>query len=126
MTENTASRKYDEKGAGHLKDVSEKLNAANDHATKLNETATKGIKDYNLRALEIAQINSAATFDCAKQLMSAKSQSEMLELWTMHARKQFEALTEQTKELAMLGQKVAAETAGLLSSQVTKGFNQSA
>jgi len=130
MTENIAAKKFGEKGAAQIKDTSEKFSAVTEQTTKLIEntyaSATKGIKDYNFKAIEFAQVNSDAAFDYAKQLMSAKSPSEMLELWTTHARKQFEVLTEQTKELAMLGQKVAAETAEPLSSGVTKAFNQAA
>jgi hypothetical protein len=58
--------------------------------------------------------------------MRAKSPSDMLELWTGHARKQFETLIEQTKELAMLGQKVATETAEPLASGVSKAINKAA
>lgn len=35
---------------------------------------------------------------------SAKAPSDIFELWTTHARKQFEMLSEQTKELTALGQ----------------------
>lgn len=78
-------------------------------------SAAKGIKDYNLKALEFAQMESDVAFDYAKQLMSAKSPSEMLELWTSCVRKEFELLNEGTKELGMLGQRVASETAEPLS-----------
>jgi len=56
-----------------------------------------------------------------------KSPSEMVELWTAYARKQFEALTgqtkelaEQTKELAALGQKLAIKNAKPVTGGVTK------
>ena len=88
--------------------------------------AAKGIKDYNLKALEFAKVNSDTAFDYAQQLMSAKTPSEMLELWTAHARKQFEVLTEQTKQLSILGQRVVTETAEPLTSGKTKAFNQAA
>jgi phasin len=130
VTENVSARKFAEKGAAQIKDTSEKFSAAAEQTTKLIEntfaSAAKGIKDYNFKAIEFAQVNSDAAFDYARQLMSAKSPSEMLEAWTMHARKQLEILTEQTKELTMLGQKVAAETAEPLSSGVAKAFNQAA
>jgi hypothetical protein len=35
----------------------------------------------------------------------------MVELWTAHAEKQFKELTEQTKELSALGQKMGAKAA---------------
>jgi hypothetical protein len=88
--------------------------------------AAKGIKDYNLKALEFAKVNSDTAFDYARQLMSAKTPSEMLELWTTHARKQFEVLREQTKQLSILGQRVVTETAEPLTGGTTKAFNQAA
>jgi phasin len=89
-------------------------------------TAAKAIWDYNFKALEIASNNSDATFGYAQQLMSAKSPSEMLELWTTHMRKQFKILSEQTKELAMLGQKVVTETAEPLMSGISKTYKKAA
>ena len=88
--------------------------------------AAKGIKDYNLKALEFAKVNSDTALEYAQQLMSAKTPSEMLELWITHARKQFEVLTEQTKQLSMLGQRVVTETAEPLTRGTTKAFNQAA
>jgi hypothetical protein len=46
-----------------------------------------------------------------------------MELSTEHSRKQFETLTEQTKELAALAQKVTLATAEPLKTGVTKAFN---
>ena len=124
MTENIAPRKFGDKGAAHSKDATQQFGAAAEQATKVLEqnyaTAANGLRDYNLKALEIAQVNSDAAFDYARQLMSVKSPSEMMELWTTHARKQFEVLTEQTQGLAALGQKVVTETTG----PVTKALNR--
>lgn len=131
MAENAAYRssveKSVEKGAAQMKETSEKFSAAAEQTTKMVEntleSATKGIKDYNLKAVEFAQLNSDAAFEHAKQLMSAKSPAEMLELWSAYVRKQFEVLTEQTKELAMLGQRVATETAEPLAKRSQRGLN---
>jgi phasin len=115
----TAFKTNVEKGTAQIKDASDKVSAATEQTSKLVEdtfaSAAKGIKDYNLKAVEFAQLNSDAAFDYAKQLMNAKSPSEMLELWSTFARKQLEVLTEQTKGLAMLGQRVANETSEPLS-----------
>ena len=124
MTENIAARKFADKSALQT----EKLGEAAEQTTKLIqntfETASKGIRDYNLKALEIGRVNSDAAFKYAQQLMNVKSPSEMLELWTTHARKQFETLTEQTKELAMLSQRVATETTEPFASGATKAFQK--
>jgi hypothetical protein len=49
-----------------------------------------------------------------------------MELSTEHARKQLEILTEQTKELAALGQKVTLATSEPLKTGVTKAFSHAA
>ena len=130
MTENIAAKKFGEKGLANFTDASEKLSAATEQTTKLMENtyaaAAKGIKDYNLKALEFAKANSDTAFDYARQLMSAKTPSEMLGLWTANTPKQFEVLTEQTKQLSMLGQRVVTETAEPLTCGTTKAFNQAA
>ena len=48
----------------------------------------------------------------------------MVELSTAHARKQFETVTAQTKELTALAQKVATETAEPIKDSVTKAFKK--
>ena len=52
-----------------------------------------------------------------------KSPSAFGELSTEHARKQLETLTEQTQQLAALGQKVTLATAEPLKTSVAKAFN---
>jgi phasin len=108
-----------ERGAAQIRETSEKLSASTEQTFKMVEnsfaSAVNAIKDYNLKALEFAQANLQATFDHAKQLTSAKSPAEMLELWTTCASKQFETFAEQTKELTVLGQRVATDTAEPLS-----------
>jgi hypothetical protein len=53
-----------------------------------------------------------------------KSPSDFIELSTDHSRKQFETLTEQTKELAALAQKLSLATLEPLKMGVTKTFGQ--
>lgn len=87
-------------------------------------TVVDGVQEYNLKVLEIAKTNADAAFDYAKQIVSVKSPSEMMVLWTAHARKQFDALTEQTKELATLGKKVSSASVEPLTSGVAKPFSK--
>jgi hypothetical protein len=47
-----------------------------------------------------------------------------VELWTAHAQKQFETLTEQTKELTALGQRTAAESAEPMARSVNQAFKK--
>ena len=63
-------------------------------------TATKGVSDYGFKLIEAARENTNAAFDFAAELMTVKSLSEVVELSTRHGRKQYEAVTAQTKELS--------------------------
>ncbi len=71
----------------------------------------ESIRDFNVKMIDIAHANMESFFGFARQLATAKAPSDIMELWTAHARKQFETLTEQTKELSALGQKMAKESA---------------
>jgi|ERR1700676_3390165 phasin len=85
-------------------------------------TAVKGARDYNNKLLEFAQANTTTAFEFAQRLLGVKTPSEFIELSTEHARKQFATLTEQTKELTVLAQKVTAATTEPLKAGVTKTF----
>ena len=55
-----------------------------------------------------------------------KSPAEAMELWTSHAKKQFETFTAKAKELAELSQKVAAETVEPIKASASKLFKPAA
>ncbi len=78
------------------------------------------IREYNRRMIDMVQANSEAAFEFARQLAAAKTPSDIMELWTSHAQKQFEMLSEQTKELAAIGQHMASASA----QPITRGFGQ--
>ena len=122
-------REFAEKGVSQAKDNYEKMKAAAEEATDVLEdtyaTATKGAADYGLKLIEASRVNTNAAFDFYTELMTVKSYSEVIELSTAHARKQFEAVTAQTKDLAALAQKVATETAEPIKDSVTKAFRRS-
>jgi phasin len=90
------------------------------------EAATRGTRDYSVRLIEAGRTNVNAAFDYAAELLSAKSPTEVIELSTAQLRKQFEALAEQSKELASLAQKVATETTEPIREGVNKAFKQAA
>ena len=68
-------------------------------------TALKGAQDYNNKLLEFAQSNSDTAFEFDQRLLRAESSSELIELSNAACR-QSATLTEQTKKLAALVQKV--------------------
>ena len=127
MTENVA-REFVEKGAARAEDAYRKTQAAAGETTKVMEqtysAASKGAADFNLHLLDIAQANMNAAFDFARQLTRVTLPSEFFELSTAHVRKQVERLTEQTRDLTHLAQKVTTQAAQPLQA-VARTFNQS-
>ena len=123
-----AFREFAEKSVTQAKDNWEKMKAASEEASDLIEdsyaTASKGASDYGLKVIEVARTNTNAAFDFAGEIMAAKTLSEVVELTSAHARKQFEALTAQSKELSALAQKVATETAEPIKAGMNKAFNK--
>ena len=121
-----AFREMAERGVAQAKDTYEKMKAAAEEATDVLETtystATKGASDYGLKVIEVARANTNAAFDFAGEIMAAKTLSEVVELASAHLRKQFEALTQQSKELGTLAQKVATDTAEPIKSGMNKAF----
>jgi phasin len=110
-----AFRDMAEKGVAQAKVNYEKIQSAAEGATDLLNsaytTAARGTADYNRKVIEIATTNAHAALDYAYELLGVKCPSEFIELSTAHARKQFEAMTAQTKELTELAQKVTTEIA---------------
>ncbi len=123
-----AFREFAERGVAQAKDTYEKMKAAAEEATDVLETtystATKGASDYGLKVIEVARANTNAAFDFAGEIMAAKTLSEVVELTSAHARKQFESLSLQSKELGALAQKVATETAEPIKSGMNKAFSK--
>src|SRR5438105_2566194 len=85
-----AFREIAEKSVAQAKDAYERVKAAAEEATDLLEdtytTAAKGAADYNLKVIEAARANTNAAFDYARELLDAKSLSDVVELSTAHTR----------------------------------------
>lgn len=123
-----AFREFAERGVAQCKDTYEKMKAAAEEATDVLETtystATKGASDYGLKVIETARVNTNAAFDFAGELLTAKTLSEVIELSSAHARRQFEEYSRQAKELTALAQKVATDTAEPIKNGMNKAFNK--
>ena len=121
-------RELTEKSLAQSKEAYDKMKAAAEDATGALEgtfsMAAKGTADYNRKVIEVARANANAAFDYARDLLDAKSISDVAEVSSTHARKQFEALTEQSKELSALAQKVATETVEPIKSGMNRAFSK--
>ena len=96
-------RAFAEKGVSQARDNYAKFkDAAETHNGTIEAvfaSASKGASEYSAKLMEIMKANTTANLDFAQELLGVKSPSEAMELWTSHAKKQFEAFTAYSKEL---------------------------
>ena len=123
-------RAFAEKGVSQARDSYAKFkDAAESHNGTIEavfSTASKGASEYSAKLMEIMKANTTATLDFAQELIGVKSPSEAMELWSSHAKKQFETFTANTKELAELSKKVATDTAEPIKASASKLFQPAA
>ena len=123
-------RAFAEKGVSQARDSYAKFkDAAETHNGTIEAvftTASKGVSAYSAKLMEFAKSNTKASLDFAQELFGVKTPAEAMELWTSHARKQFETYTAQAKELAELGQKVATETVEPIKAGASKLYKPAA
>ena len=90
-------RAFAEKGVSQARDNYAKFkDVAETHNGTIEAvftTASKGASEYSAKLMEMMKANTTATLDFAQELLGVKSPSEAMELWTSHARKQFETFT---------------------------------
>ena len=106
-----------------FKDVAETHNST---IEAVFASAGKGASEYSAKVMEFIKANTSASLDLAQELISAKTPSEAMELWTSHARKQFEAFSSWSKELSELSQRIATETVEPIKANASKMFKPAA
>ncbi len=121
MSEHDRSRKFVDKNAAIANETIEKGKAAVEQSYSIT---VENIRDFNVQIIDMARANTEFVFQFARQFATAKTPSDIMELWTAHARKQFEMLSEQTKELTALGQKIAGESAEPITRSVNQAFRK--
>jgi phasin len=129
MTEGAESvRKLAHQGVAYTRDMYEKSKAATEETNKLLEqtysTVAKGAVDFNLQWIEMARANSNSAFDFAREMVGVKSPSEFVELSAAHARKQFQAFTQQAQQLTSLAQKMTTDAVQPLRSGVQSALSK--
>ena len=121
-----AFREIAEKSVSQARDAYAKLKTATEEATGLVEetfeNARNGALAFSVKAIDAVQLNSDASFAFARDMFGAKTMSAMIELQSAFARKQFEAMTEQMKELQALGEKYITTTTKPVTAKVEKTF----
>jgi phasin len=123
-------RAFAEKGVSQARDSYAKFkDVAETHNGTIEAvftTASKGYSEYSAKLMEMMKANTTANLDFAQALIAVKSPSEAMELWTSHAKKQYETFTAHSRELAELAQKVATEAAEPIKTNASKLFKPAA
>lgn len=114
MSDMDQGRKFAERSAKVARETIERGKEAAEEATRNAEqgyaATVANIRDWNVKLIDMAQANAGAVFDLARQMASVQAPSDMAGVWSEHARKQFEMLSAQTNELAVIGQKIATSS----------------
>ena len=123
-------RAFAEKGVSQARDSYAKFKDAaesnNGTIEAVFSSVSKGASEYSAKLMEMMKATTTANLDFAQELIGVKSPTEAMELWTAHAKKQFEAIAAQAKELAELSQKVATETVEPIKANASKLFKPAA
>ena len=123
-------RAFAEKGVSQARDNYAKFkDAAETHNGTVEavfSVFSSGAKEYSAKLMELMKDTTSANLDFAQALIAVKTPSEAMELWTTHARKQYETFTARAKELAELSQKVASDSAEPIKAGASKIFKPAA
>jgi len=84
-------------------------------------SALGNVRDLNVRLIGMAQANTNAAFDFAREVAETKAASDLVQAWTTHATNQFEMLTKQASELTTLGQEFASTSSEAVTRRVVQG-----
>ncbi|WP_150524728.1 phasin [Roseibium sediminis] len=121
-----AFREATEKSIEQAREAYAKVKNAAEDATDLMEdtfeTSRQGVVEFNHKAVDAARTNVDATFSFLKDLMGVKTVAEAVELQTSFARKQFDVLSTQTKEMQELAQKLGTDVSAPVKEAVEKSF----
>ncbi len=116
---NQEARRFADRTATTAREAMQKGTAAAEESTRAMENgyfaAAEAVRDFNMKLIEMAQANTMATLNFAQEVATAKGPTEVVNLWSSYARKHFETLTDQSKQLTALAQRVMTSAAEPLS-----------
>lgn len=110
-----ATRDLADRGVQQARENYARVRSAAEEATDFFEetfqSASKGVVEFNTKAIDLARENANNVFDFARQLTGARSLSEAIELQTSFMRRQYEAAVSQSRELGEIANRVTRESA---------------
>lgn len=112
-----------EKSVMQGRETLESLGAAAEMTYSVN---VKSLNEYGTKIMEAGRSNAHAAVDCCRDLIAAKTPSELLEVWSSHAQRQFDAMLTQNREIWSLAWKVAGDNSQPIMTGTTRAFARSA
>jgi len=82
--------------------------------------SAEAVRDFNMKLIEVTQTNIMAALHFSQRLATAKGPGEAAAVWSSCAHERFETLTDQSRELTAIAQRVMTSTAAPL----TQSFGQ--
>jgi phasin len=79
-------------------------------AEQILSSSLASMRELNIKLIDMAHENADAVFDLAHEVASAQAPSDLASIWSAHAKRQYEMMTRQTRELTELGQKLASRS----------------
>jgi phasin len=114
MNKYEGSRQFADKSTKPVRETIERGVSAAKEATKVAEhslsSSLASMRELNGKLIDMAHANADEVFDLAHELASAEAPSDLAAIWSAYARRQFEMMTAQVRELTLLGQKFASRS----------------
>jgi len=121
-------REAADKSVTQFRDSYDKMKTAAEDATSMVEETMESARSNALgmseKTLEAARTNSEASFELMRDMFAVKSVSELVELQTAFARKQFDTATIQFKEFQELSTKFVTDTTKPVTASVEKTMKE--
>ena len=113
-------------GLAQAKEAQHDVLAVIDPLAQIFAQSARASTQCQLRLIEIAQANAAASYALAHALIGATNWPQMIEVSADGARRQAETAATQLRELSELARRVATETAEPLSANIARVFQHAA
>lgn len=106
-------RSFAEQGMTQTREAYARLKSAAEDATDVlegsMETTREGVREAQLKAVDMVKANTDAAFDLFRQLLTTTSVADAVQLQTAFARERFEALVDYSKDMQATITKVGTE-----------------
>jgi phasin len=130
MNEYEESKRFGDKSTKAARETIERGAWAAEEATKGAEqslsSSLTSMRELNIKLIDMAHANADAVFELAHELAGAQAPSDLAAIWSSHAKRQFEMMTKQTRELTELGQKLASRGTEPLTRSFQEAFRRGA